>query len=110
MADHHDELLSRAIAYAADKHKGQVRKGSDVPYIVHPLEAATIVASMTTNRELIAAAVLHDTLEDCDDVTFSDLKKLFGNKVAGWVQEESEESSRTPPAAGKSASRRPLTI
>lgn len=89
-----DEMLSKSICFAADKHKGQVRKGTNIPYIVHPMEAAAIVATMTSDRELIAAAVLHDTIEDCTGVDFDVLKTLFGEKVAFWVKEESENKQK----------------
>ena len=89
-----DELLSNAICFAAQKHMCQVRKGTNTPYIVHPMEAAAIVATMTRDRELIAAAVLHDTIEDCDGVDFDVLKTLFGEKVAFWVKEESEDKQK----------------
>ncbi len=89
-----DDLLSKAICFAADKHKGQVRKGTDIPYIVHPMEAAAIVATMTSDRELIAAAVLHDTIEDCTGVDFDVLKTLFGEKVTFWVKEENEDKQK----------------
>lgn len=89
-----DELLSKAICFAADKHKGQVRKGTNIPYIVHPMEAAAIVAAMTRDRELIAAAILHDTIEDCNGVDFDILKAQFGERVAFLVKEESENKHK----------------
>ncbi len=55
-------LVDQAIIFAAKAHAGAVRKGSKVPYIVHPIEAAAIVAGMTDDPEVIAAAVLHDVL------------------------------------------------
>ena len=59
-----ESLLSEAIAFAAEAHKGQVRKGTKTPYIIHPMEAAAIAATMTDNHSVIAAAILHDVLED----------------------------------------------
>ena len=60
------ELLDRAIVFAVRAHAGTERRGKGFPYIVHPLEAVEIVATMTRDQELLAAAVLHDTLEDTD--------------------------------------------
>ena len=57
-------IVDKAIAFAVRKHSGTPRKGTKIPYIVHPMEAAAIVAGMTDDQELIAAALLHDTLED----------------------------------------------
>ena len=53
-------LLDEAIRFAVQAHSGQPRKGTNMPYILHPLEAAAIVATMTDDLEIIAAAVLHD--------------------------------------------------
>lgn len=103
-----DGILERAIAFAAEKHQGQRRKGSHVPYIVHPMEAAAIVSSMTEDQELIAAAILHDTLEDCEGVTKEQLASLFGDKVAEWVDEESEVKQED--AAGSWKARKQTTI
>lgn len=82
-------LLSRAIAFAAAMHDGQVRKGSELPYIVHPIEAAAICATITDDEETIAAAVLHDTVEDTP-ATIEDLERLFGHRVATIVDGHTE--------------------
>lgn len=57
-------------------------------YIIHPMEAAAIVASITNDQEMLAAAILHDTVEDTD-VTIEQIRELFGNRVAELVQHES---------------------
>lgn len=85
-----DELLVRAIAFAAEAHKSQTRKGGNIPYIVHPMEASAIVATMTDDPALIAAAVLHDTVEDCEGVTVETIEKTFGSHVAELVAFESQ--------------------
>lgn len=74
--DPNETLLAKAIAFAVEKHRGQVRKGTNIPYIVHPMEAAGITATMTSDPELIAAAVLHDTLEDCESRDSSMLRMI----------------------------------
>jgi (p)ppGpp synthase/HD superfamily hydrolase len=58
------ELVSEAIAFAVKAHDGMRRKKSDAPYILHPMEAAVIVGTMTDDQNLIAAAALHDVVED----------------------------------------------
>ena len=58
------QLLDNAIAFAVKAHSGTERRGKGFPYIVHPMEALEIVATMTSDQELLAAAVLHDTVED----------------------------------------------
>lgn len=82
--------LEKAIIFAVEKHEGGVRKGSDVPYIVHPLEALAIVAGITSDTDILAAAVLHDTVEDTD-ATIEDIKDLFGERIASLVAADSED-------------------
>ena len=83
-------LIEKAFVFAADKHHGQVRKGSNIPYIGHPIEVAMLVAKMGGDVEMIAAGALHDTLEDTD-TTYDELVKEFGYRVADLVNEESED-------------------
>ncbi len=82
-------LLDKAINFAVNAHKGIERKGKGLPYIVHPIEAVSICATMTNDQELLAASALHDVIEDTD-YTYEDLKKEFGKRVADLVQEESD--------------------
>jgi myo-inositol-1(or 4)-monophosphatase len=91
-------LLDKAIIYAVQAHSGMVRKGTTTPYIVHPLEAAAIVASMTDEEEVIAAAVLHDVIEDTP-VTENQLIEEFGVTVTSLVFAESENKLEDRPAA-----------
>lgn len=93
----YDINLEKAIQYAAIAHKGQHRKGTRIPYIVHPLEAAVIVAGMTRNPEIIAAAALHDVAEDTK-FTIDDIAQEFGNRVANLVASESENKRKELPA------------
>ena len=83
------DLLDRAIVFAVRAHAGTERRGKGFPYIVHPMEAVSIVATMTSDQELLAAAALHDTVEDTD-VTIDELRSEFGDRVATLVEEESD--------------------
>ena len=83
-------IVDQAIIFASKAHFGQKRKGKDVPYIVHPLEAMAIVASVTSDPELIAAAALHDVIEDTK-YTYEDLQAKFGKRVADLVKAESDD-------------------
>lgn len=83
------ELLDRAVVFAVRAHAGTERKGKGFPYIVHPMEAVEIVATMTCDQELLAAAVLHDTVEDTD-VTVEQIRAGFGERVAALVASESD--------------------
>lgn len=83
------ELLDRAIIFAVKAHAGTERRGKGFPYIVHPMEAMEIVSTMTPDLELLAAAALHDTVEDTD-VTVEQICQEFGERVASLVAAESD--------------------
>lgn len=88
-------MFDEAVQFATKAHKGQIRKGTKKPYIVHPLEVADIVATMTSDEEILSAAVLHDTIEDCAGVTEEVLRARFGERVASLVAGESEDKSKS---------------
>ncbi len=83
------DLVDKAIVFATNAHHGTERRGKGFPYIVHPLEALSIVATMTSEPDLLAAAVLHDTIEDTE-VTFEQIKEEFGEHVAWLVSNETD--------------------
>ena len=78
------EVIQRAYAYADEKHKNQLRKSGE-PYIIHPLAVAEIVAEIGLDTDAIAAALLHDCLEDTD-ASFEEISRLFGETVAYLVE------------------------
>lgn len=84
------ELLDRAIIFAVQAHHNSERRGKGFPYIVHPMEAVEIVATITPDQELLAAAALHDTIEDTD-VTVEQLRAEFGDRIAKLVHAESDQ-------------------
>ena len=84
------QLLDRAIVFAVKAHAGTERRGKGFPYIVHPMEAMEIVATMTPDQELLAAAALHDTVEDTD-VTIEQIRAEFGDRIASLVAAESDD-------------------
>lgn len=86
-------MIDDAMEFATKAHEGQFRKGTRRPYIVHPIEVADIVSTMTKDEEVICAAVLHDTIEDCTGITWDVLKLRFGGRVADMVAQESEDKS-----------------
>ena len=83
------ELLDRAIIFAVKAHAGTERRGKGFPYIVHPMEAVEIVATITPDQELLAAAALHDVIEDTD-VSADQLRAEFGDRIANLVVSESD--------------------
>ena len=92
-------LFDLAMNYAIEKHSGQTRKLVQTPYILHPMEVAAIVGTMTDDLETLAACVLHDTVEDTD-ATLEEIEELFGKRVMLIVMTETEEKRpNLPPAA-----------
>lgn len=92
------ELLSEAIAFAVKAHDGMRRKKSESPYILHPMEAAVIVGTMTDDQNLIAAAALHDVVEDAD-ITLEEIEARFGSRVRELVASETEDKRADLPPA-----------
>ncbi len=84
------DLLDRAIIFAVKAHHNTERRGKGFPYIVHPMEAVEIVATITSDQELLAAAALHDTVEDTD-VTVEQIRAEFGDRIAELVHAESDQ-------------------
>lgn len=82
-------LLDRAISFALNAHSGTERRGKGFPYIVHPLEAVAIAATITPDQEILSAAALHDTVEDTD-VTIEQIRTQFGLRVANLVFAETD--------------------
>lgn len=87
-------MVEKATAFAMKAHEGAFRKGTTVPYIVHPLETAVIVSLMRNDEELISAALLHDVVEDAG-VTREQLEAEFGHRVTCLVMEETEDKSKS---------------
>ncbi len=92
-----EKVLDKAIKFAVDAHTNDKRKKTDIPYIVHPLEVVTIVATMTTDKNVLAASVLHDVVEDTK-FTLEDIRHEFGDLVAEYVVSQSENKRENLPA------------
>lgn len=82
-------LIERATFFAIDCHKGQKRKISGIPYILHPMEVASVAATLTNDEEVIAACLLHDTIEDCG-ISKEQISEMFGERTAMLVMSETE--------------------
>lgn len=79
-------MIHASIMFAAAAHNKQFRKGTELPYIIHPLEVAQILSYIHASQEVIVAGILHDTLEDTQ-VTYQDLIHHFGETIASLVFE-----------------------
>ena len=81
-------MFEKAVIYATNAHNGQTRKGTNLPFIIHPMEVAAIVAAMTLDQDMLCAAVLHDVVEDCDGISIDDIRREFGDIVASYVYQD----------------------
>jgi (p)ppGpp synthase/HD superfamily hydrolase len=82
-------MIKRAIELAAKAHYNQFRKGTDIPYFAHPCNVGIILAQHGCSKEVVAAGILHDTIEDTP-LTIEDIRTQFGNEVANIVEGCSE--------------------
>ncbi len=89
-----NELLNEAIRFAVDRHAGQLRKGSRLPYIVHPMEVVSILAAIGADTELMIAGMLHDCIED-SDATYDEIEEKFGERTAQLVAAHSEDKAQS---------------
>ena len=92
------DIFDEAVCFAVNKHSGQTRKMAGAPYILHPMEVASIVGTMTDDKDVLAAAVLHDTVEDTD-ATLDEIREKFGKRIALLVMTETEEKRPDRPPA-----------
>lgn len=89
----YDNLIQRAMAFAYHAHEGQFRdNGEKIPYIVHPAQTANIISEVTRDPEIVAAAWLHDVIEDTE-YTYEEIKFVFGQRIADLVHEVTNEKN-----------------
>lgn len=90
-----NQLIDKAACFAAVKHDGQYRKGTHIPYISHPFGVAMILLEEKQPDKIIAAGLLHDTLEDTE-TSEEDLFKSFGEEILMLVKAASESDKTLP--------------
>lgn len=88
-------VIDKAACFAAVKHDGQYRKGTHIPYISHPFGVALILMEEKQSDKIIAAGLLHDTLEDTE-TSEEDLFKIFGEEILMLVKAASEPDKTLP--------------
>jgi len=93
MKQNNTQKIQEAFEFAAKAHRGQVRKHNGMPYVVHTIAVADIVRKYTDDSNVVAAAALHDTVEDTD-VTIFDIVENFGEEVAEYVDEVTKRSKK----------------
>lgn len=89
-----NKSIHNAIIFATLKHQNQKRKGTNIPYIVHPMEVMQILTENNCSENVIIAGILHDTLEDTDTKP-KEIEAEFGKEILELVQTESEDKSKT---------------
>src|ERR1039457_2338264 len=82
-------ILFDAVSFATEAHTGQFRKGTSIPYIIHPLNVGKILINCGCRIEMVIAGILHDTIEDTH-VSLSDVLERYGVDVANLVEGVSE--------------------
>ena len=82
-------MIFKAIEFAVKAHEGQYRKGTKIPYIIHPIGVAKILIENGCSEETIVAGILHDIVEDAH-ISLEDIKRQFGEKVEKLVKGASE--------------------
>lgn len=86
--------LHMAIQLAAEAHKGQKRKCTEIDYLVHPMEVLEILSAVGADTDLKIAGILHDTVEDTG-LALSQIRDSFGSDVAELVGKHTEDKSKT---------------
>lgn len=109
MASSNETTFERAVRFALTAHHGMKRKGSDTPYIAHPLEVAAIAATITSDEDILAAAVLHDVVEDTP-YTIEDIRNSFGERVASLVSSDTEDKMEQLPPDRTWLARKTATV
>lgn len=104
-----EDIVNRAIIFATRAHEGMYRKGTKLPYIVHPIEACAVAASITDDPVILAAAVLHDVIEDTD-YGAEEIRELFGEEVLCLIASDTEDKREELPAEQTWKARKQETI
>ena len=88
-------MIDLAIEVAMKAHHKQLRKGTSIPYVTHPLAVGIMLAKIGCSDEVIVAGILHDTVEDTD-ITLDYIRDTFGNQVVKIVEGASEPEKTLP--------------
>lgn len=83
------DIIEKALMAASKSHEGQYRKNTDIPYITHPVTVGFMLLNKGYSEEVVAAGILHDTVEDTP-LTLDEIKREFGSNIADMVEGSSE--------------------
>jgi (p)ppGpp synthase/HD superfamily hydrolase len=82
-----NEQIDKALRVATTAHRNQVRKGGDIPYIMHPFAVMTIAGEVTNDDDVLTACLLHDVLEDVpEEYSREQMLKEFGGNVLNIIE------------------------
>lgn len=86
------QRINQALIVAAEAHKHQTRKGTNIPYIIHPVAVALLVSEYADEEDVIIGALFHDILEDVPSAIYSEeqMRTDFGDRVTSLVKDVSE--------------------
>lgn len=105
LSDVRDRPLTKAaLAFAAERHEGQLLDGDRGPFVQHPLEVAALLSGAGYPDDVVASGVLHDVLETTE-TTVAELERRFGARVAALVEAVTEDEAIGDRSARKSALR-----
>ncbi|MBT2697492.1 bifunctional (p)ppGpp synthetase/guanosine-3',5'-bis(diphosphate) 3'-pyrophosphohydrolase [Bacillus sp. ISL-40] len=88
-------IVEKALQIASKSHRNQCRKNTDIPYITHPVTVGMMLMKAGYDDDIIAAAILHDTVEDTE-LTLKDIEREFGPRIARIVEGCSEPNKSLP--------------
>ena len=93
------DKINLALKIAAKAHSGQYRKGTNIPYISHPVAVGMIIGQYTNDETTIVAGILHDILEDVNPAVYSetDMRRDFGDEITDIVKDVSEPKTAGQP-------------
>lgn len=94
------DIIEKALQLASKSHEGQYRKNTDIPYIIHPVAVGMLLMKHGYSEEIVAAGILHDTVEDTP-LTIEEIEREFGGKIAEIVEGSSEPDKSLPWKARK---------
>lgn len=101
-------MAQSALAYAQELHRGQRRESDDAPFILHPLEVASLLYNTGHPESVLAAGILHDTVEDTE-AELEEIRAQFGEEVADLVSAVTEDAEIEDAAERKAALRQKVS-
>jgi (p)ppGpp synthase/HD superfamily hydrolase len=105
------DRIAAAFVFACNAHRSETRKGTNIPYLVHPMDVASLLIKSGASEDVVVAGFLHDVVEDTD-IPLSTIREKFGENVAKLVEgaSEPEDLKKDPDKKGTWRMRKQHTI